>query len=249
MFNTSAEAPLRGVRTPEKHFGFYDATVDGGWDVRIFTPREELPFAGHPTLGTCQVWLDNGGTPRNDGVVIQECGVGLVTLSLDGGRAAFAAPPLLRGGPTDDELVERLAAALRIDVADIVDSEWIDNGPRWVGVLLDSAEAVLAIEPDPVAMGDLHVGVVGPHPEGSHVALELRAFFHNGGGIAEDPVTGSLNASVAQWMLRTGRISSPYLARQGTALGRNGRVHVHEADGEVWVGGDVVTIVAGTVDL
>jgi len=217
--------------------------------VRIFTPSRELPFAGHPTLGSCSMWLSHGGSPKRSDEVVQQCGVGLVRLSLAGTRPAFAAPNLLRSGPVADDDTTRIAAALRIDETAIVAKQWIDNGPGWVGVLLESADEVLALEPDAAAFDDLKVGVAGAHPDGSNYAIEVRAFFPDVGSFAEDPVTGSLNASLAQWLLAEGRISSPYVARQGTALGRDGRVHIHEADGEVWVGGDVVPCVTGTVDL
>jgi len=224
--------------------------TDAGADyrVRIFTASQELPFAGHPTLGTCHAWLAAGGTPAADGVIVQECGAGLVRVrrATDGGLA-FAAPPLLRSGPPGEALVEHIAGILGIGRADIVDAEWADNGPGWVAVLLRSAEAVLALRP---GVTDLDLGVVGPYPPGSPQAFEVRAFFPTDGGTGEDPVTGSLNASVAEWLLRTGRATAPYVASQGTALGRAGRVHVsRDADGTIWVGGGTVTCVTGQVSL
>jgi len=215
--------------------------------VRIFTPSQELPFAGHPTLGTCHAWLEAGGQPRTPGVVIQQCGAGLVTLRQDSSGLRFAAPPLLRSGPVDDALADRVAAILRIGRDEIVDLQWADNGPGWIAVLLASAEAVLAVRPGPT---DLEIGVAGPYPPGGPAAFEVRAFVAKNGATDEDPVTGSLNASLAQWLLATGRAHAPYLARQGTALGRNGEVHITAgADGSVWVGGGVVTCVRGTVEL
>jgi PhzF family phenazine biosynthesis protein len=222
---------------------------DAGADyrVRIFTPTQELPFAGHPTLGTCHAWLEAGGEPRDADVVVQECAAGLVPLRRSGGRLAFAAPPLLRSGPVEDDLVERIASVLRIDRAAIRDAEWADNGPGWVAVLLEDADAVVALEPGFV---DFDLGVVGPHPDGSPYAFEVRAFFPKNGATTEDPVTGSLNASLAQWLLRTGRATAPYVASQGTALGRAGRVHVsRDDDGTIWVGGGTVTCIAGTVEI
>ncbi|WP_433517049.1 PhzF family phenazine biosynthesis protein [Nonomuraea sp. CA-143628] len=221
--------------------------------VRIFTPTSELPFAGHPTLGTCHAWLENGGTPKEPETVVQECGAGLVTLRRTDSGLAFAAPALLRSGPVDEPLVERIAGMLGIGRDEIVDAEWADNGPGWVAVLLRSADEVLALRPGPI---DIDLGVVGPYPPGSPLAIELRAFFPVNGSTAEDPVTGSLNASVAQWLLRTGRVTAPYVAGQGTMLGRAGRVHITTGqspeDGQepaVWVGGSSVTCVAGQVEL
>jgi PhzF family phenazine biosynthesis protein len=215
--------------------------------VRIFTPVLELPFAGHPTLGTCHAWLEAGGAPKQDGVIVQECGAGLVPVRRTEDGLAFAAPPLIRSGPVDDADVERVARTLRIDRRDIVDIAWADNGPGWVAALLADADAVLAIHPDAT---DLDVGVVGPHPPGAETAFELRAFFPKDGTTVEDPVTGSLNASVAQWLIGSGRATAPYVASQGTALGRAGRVHVsQDADGAIWVGGGTVTCIDGAVEL
>ena len=214
--------------------------------VRIFTPTSELPFAGHPTLGTCHAWLEGGGRPAHPGQVVQECGAGLVTIRQDGAGLAFAAPPLVREGPVTDELAEQVARELNIDRADMVDIAWADNGPGWVAVLLASAEAVLAIRPGAVSMD---IGVAGLYPPGSPQALEVRVFSRQVSTV-EDPVTGSLNASVAQWLLGSGRIKAPYVASQGTAMGRRGRVRIsRDDDGQVWVGGSVVTCISGTVEL
>lgn len=214
--------------------------------LRIWTPGGELPFAGHPTLGSAHAWLEAGGVPRSDDEVVQECGAGLVQVRR-GLRLAFAAPPLLRSGPVDVDDLTRIAAALQIDEHDIVDAAWIDNGPGWVGVLLSDAAAVLACTPDPGAFGSLDIGVVGLYPAGSEVAVEVRAFCP-GLGVVEDPVTGSLNAGLAQW-LAGNRLPTSYVASQGTVLGRQGRVHVSvEGDG-VWIGGDTRTSISGTVDI
>jgi PhzF family phenazine biosynthesis protein len=218
----------------------------GDYRVRIFTPSREMPFAGHPTLGSCHAWLEAGGQPRKPGQVVQQCAVGLVPIRQDEGRLAFAAPPLLRGGPVDEPLARRVADALGIGRDEIVDLQWADNGPGWIAVLLASADDVLALRPTAT---DLELGVAGPHPAGSEFAFEVRAFAA-GAGVYEDPVTGSLNASLAQWLLATGRAQAPYLARQGTVLGRNGRVHVSaDPDGTVWVGGSTVTCISGSVQL
>ena len=214
--------------------------------VRIFTPAGELPFAGHPTLGTCHAWLEAGGSPADPDAIVQECEAGLVTVRKTEAGLAFAAPPLVRSGPVSEEIAERVARGLGISRADTVDIAWADNGPGWVAVLLPSAEAVLAIRPGAV---DMDIGVVGPYPDGAPEALEVRAFSPQITSI-EDPVTGSLNASLGQWLLGAGRVTAPYVASQGTAMGRRGRVHVsRDADGQVWVGGGTITCVSGTVEL
>ena len=226
--------------------------------VRIFCPGRELPFAGHPTLGSCHAWLEAGGQPRGAHVV-QECGVGLVTLKRDGDRLAFAAPPLRKGGPLDEADVALIARGLGLARADIVAHAWCDNGPNWRGVLLKSAEQVLSLKPDPAILAGLDVGVVGPrgkvgvvgaHAAGDDCAFEVRAFFPGNNGMAEDPVTGSLNAALAQWLIVAGLAPQRYIASQGTALGRAGRVHVErDAGGETWIGGASVTCINGEVGL
>lgn len=216
--------------------------------VRIFCPGREVPFAGHPTLGTCQAWLAAGGKPKADQIV-QECGAGLIPIRRDADRLAFAAPPMTRTGPADaDFLAERLRQ-LGLDSDDVVDAAWIDNGPGWFGILLPSADDVLALALPSEIIPGFDVGLIGPHPNGE-CAIEVRAFFADAdGSVREDPVTGSLNASAAQWLLSTGRIQAPYVASQGTQLGRRGRVHIDESDGEVWVGGRSIVSIAGTVEI
>ncbi|MFI6456772.1 PhzF family phenazine biosynthesis protein [Streptosporangium amethystogenes] len=237
----------RWTNLSETTFVLPPSAPGADYRVRIFTPVSELPFAGHPTLGTCHAWLAAGGTPSGTDVIVQECGVGLVPVRRTGDGLAFAAPPLLRSGPVEEPVVERVARTLGIGRAEILDAEWVDNGPGWVAVLLASADEVLALRPGLV---DLDVGVVGPYPEGSPEAFEVRAFFPKDGTTVEDPVTGSLNASLAQWLLRTGRAEAPYVASQGTVLGRAGRAHVsRDADGAIWVGGGTITCVTGEVKL
>lgn len=216
--------------------------------LRIWTPDRELPFAGHPTLGSAHAWLEAGGVARQDGELVQECAAGLVRIRR-GERLAFAAPPLLRSGPVDAGDRERIATALRITDADIVDLAWVDNGPGWVACLLESAEAVLACRPDFGAFGDLEVGIVGPYddPSSAGADIEVRAFVPSM-GIGEDPVTGSLNAGIAQW-LAGDRLPASYVASQGTVIGRSGRVHLERAGDTVWVGGDALTTITGQVGL
>jgi PhzF family phenazine biosynthesis protein len=246
----SAEQMLRfahWMNLSETTFVLPPSDAGADYRVRIFTPVAELPFAGHPTLGTCHAWLEAGGTPRSRGEIVQECGAGLVTLRQTGDGLAFAAPPVLRDGPVDADLLARIASLLGIDAAKIVDASWADNGPGWVAVLLPSAEEVLALRPANI---DLDLGVVGPYPPGSAAAFEVRAFFPKDGTCVEDPVTGSLNASLAPWLLRTGRAETPYVVSQGTALGRSGRVHISQDDsGKIWVAGATVTRVVGQADL
>jgi PhzF family phenazine biosynthesis protein len=223
--------------------------TDAGADyrVRIFTPYAELPFAGHPTLGTCHAWLAAGGRPKKPGLVVQQCGVGLVSVRCDGPRLEFAAPPVHRSGPLEPEVLTQIAKALALAPSEIVRHQWVDNGPGWCAVMLGSARRVLALKPDWAALDPLKLGVLGPHEAGGDAAYEVRAFV--GGGGWEDPVTGSLNASLAQWLLGAGIARSPYVAAQGAALGRAGRVHLRKDGADVWVGGDVVEVVRGEVAL
>ena len=216
--------------------------------LRIFTPGGELPFAGHPTLGSAHAWLEAGGVPKTEGAVVQECGAGLVELRVEGDRLAFAGPPLVRSGEVDESTVERVARSLRIPRSDVLAAEWVDNGPGWLAVLLRSADEVLALRPDFAGMGDLHVGVVAQHAMGHEADFEVRGFVP-GLGIPEDPVTGSLNAGLAMWLIGSDRAPQKYVAAQGTALGRAGRVHVQRVDGRYWIGGQTRTIVRGTVTM
>jgi PhzF family phenazine biosynthesis protein len=214
--------------------------------LRIFTPGEELPFAGHPTLGSAHAWLEAGGVPASGDRVVQECGVGLVELRRDAEALAFRAPGFLRWGPVDEETLGGVVRALGIGPGQLVDAWWIDNGPGWLGLELDSAASVLSLRPD---FGELEVdtGVLGPLGPDDDADVEVRAFCP-GMAINEDPVTGSLNAGFAVWLTGTGRLPPSYVARQGTVLGRDGRVQIRTDEG-VWVGGSSRTVVRGTVDL
>ncbi|HEY0260730.1 MAG TPA: PhzF family phenazine biosynthesis protein [Lacisediminihabitans sp.] len=216
--------------------------------LRIFTPGGELPFAGHPTLGSAHAWLAAGGVPRGTDTMVQECGVGLVELRRDGDRLAFAAPPLVRSGPVDSETLARAVAALGIRPGDVVAAEWVDNGPGWLAVLLRSADEVLALRPDFAAMRGMDVGVVAPLPPDSDADLEVRGFVP-GLGIPEDPVTGSLNAGIAMWLIGSGFAPDRYVASQGTVLGRVGRVHVERIGDRYWIGGSTRTVVDGLAAL
>ncbi len=219
--------------------------------VRIFTLERELPFAGHPTLGSCHAWLNGGGMPKSPDTIVQQCGAGLIRVRRDGDRLAFAAPPLLRSGPVDAATLAEVAGVLGIAPGDIVEAQWVDNGPGWLGVLLSSAEAVLALQPARAHPGRVEIGVVGFHPPDSGLAYEVRAVFSGAHGeLIEDPVTGSLNASLAQWLIGTSKVTAPYVAAQGTCLGRNGRVHVStDSEGQIWIGGATVSLFAGTAEI
>src|SRR5579864_860297 len=217
------------------------------YQVRIFTPDAELPFAGHPTLGTCHAWLEftgRLGMPR----IAQQCPAGVIELRSTPAGLAFKAPPLLREGPVDEALTRQVATVLNIRRDEIVAAEWVDNGPGWLAVLLRDAKAVLALRPGRL---EQPIGAVGPYPAGAECAFEVRAFFPLQGATLEDPVTGSLNASLGQWLVRSGRATAPYVVSQGTALGRAGRVHISAADGNgsIWVGGGTLTCISGWVEI
>jgi PhzF family phenazine biosynthesis protein len=219
--------------------------------VRIWTTGGELPFAGHPTIGSAHAWLEAGGVPRGD-TVVQECGAGLVDVRRSP-RLGFAAPRLRRSGPVEADLRARIVRALGLTDDAVEDMAWIDNGPGWIGVDLGSAEAVVAVEPDVAAFTDLKVTVVGRWDPASAADLgaevEVRAFYADGRDFTEDPVTGSANAGLAQWLIGTGALPGAYTSRQGSVIGREGRVRLEAADGQVWVSGDAVTRIVGEVAL
>jgi PhzF family phenazine biosynthesis protein len=213
--------------------------------VRIFTPGGELPFAGHPTLGSCHAWLAAGGRPRGDGVV-QQCGLGRVRLRRDGEKLVFEAPPLRRS-EVEPALLAQVRAALGVDAAQLLATQWLDNGPKWLALLLDSAASVLALQPEHAALKSLAmVGVIGAHPAGSECAFEVRAFAAPI-GVAEDPVTGSLNAGLGEWLIEGGLAPTRYVVAQGARMGRAGRVHIEQQGNEVWVGGASVICIEGSV--
>lgn len=226
-----------------------DAAAD--YRVRIFTSEREMPFAGHPTLGTCYAWLAAGNAPKNAGHIVQECGVGLVAIQRQGQHLAFAAPALIKSGPASAEDLLQAQQVLGIGAEEIVEAAWIDNGPGWLGIRLASAEQVLALAPARSWPERIDIGVVGTYPAGAETAIEVRAFFSDQhGAIVEDPVTGSLNATVAQWLSSTGVVQLPYVAAQGTCLGRQGRVYAsQDAAGQVWIAGATYTHVQGRFQL
>ena len=244
----------RWMNLSETTFLLKPTKPEADYRVRIFTLAHELPFAGHPTLGTCHAWLGAGGKPRAAGVVVQECPAGLVRIKRGPERLAFAAPPLRRSGPVESGFLEEIADVLRIKRGEIVDAQWVDNGPGWVGILLEDAASVLAVAPDfrrYKGKEHLDIGLVGPYPKGSECAFEVRAVFPDAdGGMREDPVTGSLNASLAQSLLGSGRAKAPYVTSQGTKLRRIGRPHIEQdADGTIWIGGSTLTCVRGEVEI
>jgi PhzF family phenazine biosynthesis protein len=249
MSDAQMQAMTRWFNLSETAFLLPPTVPAADYKVRIFTLERELPFAGHPTLGSCRAWLAAGGRPRHAAHVVQECGIGLVNVRQDSDRLAFAAPPLIRSGAIDAAMRARVAKVLQIDDAAIVDAAWIDNGPGWVGVLLASDDAVRAVMPLRSHPERIEIGVVGLCAPGSDVAYEVRALFSDAhGGIIEDPVTGSLNASVAQWLIDSGRVSPPYTAAQGSVLGRTGRIRIdRNGAGTIWVGGRATIRVSGTV--
>jgi len=226
-----------------------DAKAD--YRTRIFTLERELPFAGHPTLGSCHAWLNGGGKANNESEIIQECGAGLVRIRRLDDHLAFAAPGLIRSGPVADDELDTIATALQIDRNVIIDSQWADNGPGWVVVLLESAQAVLEIRPLSTFPTPLDIGIVGPYGDNSDSAFELRAVCtDHHGATREDPITGSLNASVAQWLIASGRATAPYVATQGACVGHTGRIDIdQDSDGQVWVGGCTRTLIEGEVKI
>ncbi len=248
LSDTTMAAFARWMNLSETTFLLPPTTAGADYRVRIWTPGGELPFAGHPTLGSCHAWLAAGGVPQQDGQVVQECGVGLVRIRHSTGRLAFAAPPLRRTGPLDAETLARIVQGLGLQAGDVLHHQWVDNGPGWCAVMLRSAAQVLAVRPDFTALHDVKIGLVGAQLAGADTAFEVRAFVP-GLGVPEDPVTGSLNAGLAQWLIAAGLAPPAYVAAQGAALGRAGRVFVEQSGADIWIGGDVAACIEGTVAL
>lgn len=230
----------------ETTFLMKPTSPEADYRVRIFTPHGELPFAGHPTLGTCHVWLSRQENAER-AQVVQQCEAGLVRIRVSDGKLAFAAPPLRKAGPVDAETLERVIAGLGLSKDAVVDANWTDNGPGWISLLLRSRQDVLGIKPSYPVLGGLKVGVVAPcgADDAVEADFELRAFADG----YEDPVTGSLNAGVAQWLIGQGNAPSAYVASQGTVLGRAGRVSVNKIADDIWIGGPVTVLIDGTVTL
>jgi PhzF family phenazine biosynthesis protein len=238
----------RWTNLSETTFVLPSTGEEADYRVRIYTPEAELPFAGHPTLGTAHVWLDNGGSPGSGGVVVQECEAGLVRIRSEAGLLWFAAPPTIRSGDLDDDYLMRIVTAFGITRDQVVAHQWVDNGPGWAVIQLATAGEVRDLQPDLSLIPDAMVGAIGAHPPGSAHDYELRTFAPRV-GVAEDPACGSMNAAVAQWLVRTGAVTASYRVAQGQRLGRAGDINIRpDADGTVWVGGAVTTLLRGTVD-
>lgn len=239
------QAFARWTQLSETTFLLRPEAPGAHYRVRIFTPLRELPFAGHPTLGSCKVWLARNENPEHV-EIIQECPAGLIRVRRQGTHLAFSAPPLVRSGPLDATTLNLIEQGLGLAAGQIRASQWVDNGPGWAGVLLTNREEVLAIKPDYAALQGLNVGVIAPWVGGeSETDMEVRAFM--GEECTEDAVTGSLNASLAQWLIGSGMLTDRYTVSQGTAMGRRGRLHIESVDGSVWVGGAVQHCISGRV--
>ncbi|MFT6291643.1 MAG: PhzF family phenazine biosynthesis protein [Ilumatobacter sp.] len=244
MSTDEMQTVTRWTNLSEAAFLLEPTEPTADYRVRIFEPKSELPFAGHPTLGACAAWLDLGGTPRRRGVAVQECGAGLIEIRTGNEGLAFAAPPMVRHEPVAAVDLDRAMRLLGLGDHDVVASHWIDNGPGWLGLQVVDARRVLDIDIPTEAADHFDVGVVGLHSAGGEATIEVRGFFNSpNGSIREDPVTGSLNASIAQWLLGNGTLTAPYVAHQ-----TSGRVDVSESDGRIWIGGAVDVRVAGTID-
>jgi PhzF family phenazine biosynthesis protein len=243
------ERLARWTNLSETTFVLPAATSEADYRLRIFTPGGELPFAGHPTLGSAHAWLENGGIPAAAGRLVQECQAGLVTLQHQDNALSFAAPPTIRTGPLDDVFLAETTAAFGIDPERVLAHQWVDNGPGWAVVQLPTAADVLALEPDLTRIPNAMVGAIGAYPADSEHAFEMRTFAP-GVGVAEDPVCGSMNASVAQWLFATGAVSASYRVSQGSRVGRAGSILLStDNDGKVWVGGTTTTCISGTIEL
>lgn len=249
LSDSEMAAVARWTNLSETTFLLKPTKPGADYRLRIFMPTGELPFAGHPTLGSAYAWLANGGIPASSEHIVQECGIGLVKVRRDGNTMGFLAPELLRGGELDDETSQKMIRALKVDPAKVLAANWIDNGPGWMGFVLPSAEDVLALRPDFVAMDHAHVGVIGKHAPGGPADYEVRALvpdISNG----EDPATGSLNASFAVWLTRAKLAPPSYSVRQGTVIQREADLYVTtETSGDIWVSGKCNRIIEGQITI
>lgn len=246
--DTQMAAFARWTNLSETTFILPPGDPRADYRLRIFTPARELPFAGHPTLGSAFAWLAAGGQPAAADRLVQECAAGLIDIRRGDSRLAFAAPPLQREGAVDADLAERVLRGLRVEPRQVRAMQWVDNGPGWIGVLLDSAHSVLEVDIDREVLHGLNIGVIGAHPDAGPADFEVRAFCTDQ-VVIEDPVTGSLNASLAQWLVGNGTAPPRYRARQGTAIGRAGIVHIEQDAGRIWVGGACISCIEGSVRL
>ncbi len=235
----------RWTNLSETTFLLPPRSPDADYFVRIFTPEGELPFAGHPTLGSCHAWLLAGGKSKKANTIVQECGVGLVPIRRDGKRLAFAAPPLKRKGPIDQQTLDQVCASLGISSTAVHRHQWVDNGPGWCAILLPDAGHVLRLKPN-FGMLKVPLGVIAPQLPGADTDFEVRAFVPSL-GVPEDPVTGSLNAGLAQWLMEEKTAGDHYVVAQGAALQRKGRVYLDRIGNDIWVGGEVVVCIEGSV--
>ncbi|KRF08671.1 phenazine biosynthesis protein PhzF [Arthrobacter sp. Soil782] len=239
----------RWTNLSETTFLLPPTNPEADYRVRIFTPGGELPFAGHPTLGSAHAWLEGGGTPRRDDLVVQECTAGLINVRRGDGILSFAAPPTRRTGNLEGEYLAEIVAAFGIREDQVLSHQWVDNGPGWAVIRLATAQEVLDLEPDLSRIPTAMIGAVGAHPEGSEHAYEMRTFAP-ALGVPEDPVCGSMNASVGQWLTATGGMPSSYRVSQGSRLGRAGDITITaDDDGTVWVGGATTTCFRGTAEI
>lgn len=249
LSDSQMHAFAKWTNLSETTFLFQPTQSGADYRVRIFTPEKELPFAGHPTLGTAHAWEKRGGSPKKNGEIVQECGIGLVSLKRIQGKLAFQAPELIRSGPVEEDTLYHICSSLKVPPDTVQHANWIDNGPGWLGLVLQSADQVLSLRPNFAALGDLTVGVMGPYGVGGPADFEVRAFVPTM-GVPEDPVTGSLNAGLAKWLIPAQLVPETYTVRQGTALGRQGRINVYtESDKSIWIAGGNNTLVSGTVDI
>lgn len=236
----------RWTNLSETSFIFPPTDPRADYKLRIFTPGGEVPFAGHPTLGSAHAWLEHGGKAHNADTVIQECAAGLITIRQHGKHLSFAAPNMIRTGALEQEYLDALIADMGIKSSQVVAHQWVDNGPGWAVIQLNSAQEVLDLHPEFTRVPQAMVGAIGAYPDHSPCAFELRTFAP-GVGVSEDPVCGSMNASVAQWLIASGEASAPYVVSQGTCLGRTGRIDItSDSDGIVWVGGNTASMFTGT---